>query len=316
MELVLCRKHCTSTYCVLSVWISTILCENSKKGSFKKSTQVYTRLVLVTKMKILVKVSILTLATLGVHAANAAIIPVLNSGSPTPSGSNFAFNYTANLQQDERLDPAATSGVTCPGPSNSTTNVQCQPPGTFFTIYDVPDFVGASAPSGWMMSHQLLGLTPSSVNGSSIDLPTVVNVTFMYIGPVLHANGVVVPISGFQIISKDNLTVPGFYSFQATKDSGDSAGNTDQGAGPTTVPSITGEIQTVPETGSLLLLGCGLIALGICRHFVPVSSGIRLTFDEETAHRNVAVSNSPDCTVGRNAPQWIGQNGTRDLYRF
>lgn len=217
--------------------------------------------------KIYSKISILALAAF-VPLASAAIIPMLNPGSPTATGSNFAFNYTADLQQDERLDPAATLGATCPAPNSA--KVQCNPPGTFFTIYDVPDFVSASAPSGWGVVSQLVGMTPSSVNGPSIDLSTVVNVTFVYTGPVIHANGVIVPITGFTIVSKDSLTAQGFFSFQATKDVGANAGNTDQGTGPTTVPSATGGIvgSPVPEPGSILLLGCGLVAIGLCRRLV------------------------------------------------
>jgi hypothetical protein len=154
--------------------------------------------------KICSKISILGLAAF-VPLASAAIIPMLNPGGPTASGSNFAFSYTADLQQDERLDPAATAGMTCPGPNGA--KVQCNPPGTFFTIYDIPDFVSASAPSGWGVVTQLVGMTPSSINGPSIDMEAVMNVTFVYSGPVLHANGVIVPITGFTIVSKDSLTV-------------------------------------------------------------------------------------------------------------
>src|SRR5207248_10412294 len=84
--------------------------------------------------------------------ANASLIPAL-VGSPVPTGPNFAFNYQAMLTNTERLDVNATNGVTCPGPSN--TKVQCNPAGTFFTIYDIPGFVSASGPGApWVEAMQ------------------------------------------------------------------------------------------------------------------------------------------------------------------
>jgi hypothetical protein len=196
----------------------------------------------------------------------AAIIPVL-LGSPVPSGSNNAYNYSLRLQQDERLDPAATNGVTCPGPGNTV--VQCNPVGTFTTIYDISGFVSASAPANWSVMTQLIGLTPSSVNGSTFDLPNLTNVSFIYNGPVIHSNGVVIPFDGFRIISTLSGTNNGTFSFQATKDVGDAQGQTDQGDGPVTVPGTGGVIQAVPEPGSFLLLGLGMVAIGAVRRFAP-----------------------------------------------
>jgi len=198
------------------------------------------------------------LGFLAVGTANATIIPVLLSG-PTADGSNFDFNYAADLSGDERVDPAATNGITCSGPGG--TLVQCNPPGTFFTLYDIPGFVSASVSSGWMVSVQNVGITPSNINGASIDNPSIVNVTFTYTGPIVHANGSTVIFSGFQIVSADGgINSNGDFSSQSTIDTGNSAGDTDQNSGSVTIPG--GGTQPVPEPVSLILLGSGLLGVG------------------------------------------------------
>src|SRR5438045_2033820 len=74
--------------------------------------------------------------------ANASIIASLTTGPINLGGGNYAYNYTASLTSDERMDPTQTSGNTCPGPG--LTLVACVPPGTFFTIYDIPAYVSSS----------------------------------------------------------------------------------------------------------------------------------------------------------------------------
>jgi len=189
--------------------------------------------------------------------ANASLIPSLTS--ETSSGGNFVFAYSASVSALETLDPAATNGVTCPGPGN--TLVLCNPTGTFFTIYDIPGFVSAATTaSGWAVTTQFVGTTPSTINATPFDSPTVTNVTFTYTGPVTPG---LVTIPGFTITSVDSAeNNNGHFSSQDTQNFGPDAGTTNQLDGSVTVPQAT-----VPEPDTLILMGAGLAlaAAGIRR---------------------------------------------------
>jgi hypothetical protein len=202
-----------------------------------------------------------------VAVGNASIIPVLSGAPSGPSGGPYTYNYTAQLQQDESLNPSATDGVTCPGLAGL---VQCNPPGTFFTLYDINGYVSGSAvaPSGWYGTEQDNGITPSTVIGSSFDNMALVNVTFFYTGPVVSGNGSVLAITGFSFLDAYSGTMLGQYTSQATKNGGVDAGTTDQTVGYVDVPNpgsgITG--GTVPEPASAsLFAGGGLLLFGLSR---------------------------------------------------
>jgi len=190
--------------------------------------------------------------------ANASLIPVLSS--ELPSGSNFAFNYTANVTADERLDPTATNGVTCPGAGN--TLVQCNPAGTFFTIYDIPGFISAfTTASGWTVSEQNTGATPSTINGSSFDSPALTNVTFAYTGSVVAGPATV---TGFQIVSSDSgQNTSGHFTSQSTNNLGSSAGTSAQLSSSVAVPGSSAGVpgDPAPEPRSLVMIGLGVMAV-------------------------------------------------------
>ena len=207
------------------------------------------------------KTAVLLAAVFALAAlANASIIPTLSS--ETPMGPDFAFNYSTTLTIDERLDPAATNGVTCPGAGN--TLVQCNPQGTFFTVYDIPGFVSAAVSTpGWSVSNQLTGITPSNINGSAFDSPTLSNVTFMYTGPVVSGAA---SFTGFQIVSSDSgVNITGHFTSQATNNVGAAAGTTDQITGSVAIPAAP--TTTTPEPDSLVFMGVGAagILLGSLR---------------------------------------------------
>jgi len=209
-------------------------------------------------IEVAVFVGLLTFMGIG----KASIIPTLTSG-PVADGSNWDFNYTASLQQDERLDPLSTNGATCP---STGAPIQCSPVGTFFTLYDVGSpstFISASSPTGWGSTEQVSGITPSTIN-ATFDSGTLLNVTFFYTGPIV-TTGSVLPITGFQIVTTiDGVNAEGWYSGQATKDVGTDAGLTDQFDGRVPVPlAPTGPLGGVPEPATFLMLGSGLLAAAL-----------------------------------------------------
>jgi hypothetical protein len=163
------------------------------------------------------------------HAAMLAVLSTVTAGS----GGNFRYTYTVAVPDDERLDPSATSGISCRG--TSMTAAQCDPAGTFFTIYDIVGFVGVETPLplGWSFSTQSTGITPSTIDGAFDGSGT--NVTFTYTGPVI-AGPVTVP--GFTVLSNvEGLNSSGHMTAQNTQNVGSSAGLSVQGVGSVSVPA-------------------------------------------------------------------------------
>ncbi len=173
--------------------------------------------------------------------AHASIIPTLSAGPINVGNGLFRYDYTITLSADERLDPAATNGVTCPGPSNS--NVQCNPPGTFVTFYDIPGFRGIGVtpnPSfqggSFNGSSQNVGPTPNSINGAAFDSPTVLNVTFTYMGPVIIGPATFTGFSIFSTFGGTPNPVGNFTSQSTNNTASVTSGTSDQVIGSVPIP--------------------------------------------------------------------------------
>ncbi|MBV8819259.1 MAG: PEP-CTERM sorting domain-containing protein [Acidobacteriaceae bacterium] len=192
--------------------------------------------------------------------ASANITPTLVGGAPTASGSNFNYNYSVTLAGDQRLD--VNQSATYPSPS-----------GTFFTIYNFAGFDNVtSAPSGWMASEQMIGLTPSTVKAAS---NSYTNVSFSYIGPpsVVYPPGASngnpstqsLSLGNFIIGSSISQTTNGFFSAQATGNYLSTNGMLVSNYGSVLVPLGLNQPFATPEPASMALIGSGLVALAIFR---------------------------------------------------
>jgi hypothetical protein len=179
--------------------------------------------------------------------AYASLIPFLSEGPIDLGNGTYRYDYRIVLSADERVDPEATNGVTCPGPNNA--NIQCNPPGTFVTIYDVPGVISANATSPfWSSEIRLLGLTPNSINSS--DSNALANVVWQYDGEVING-----PLTffGFSLISTFNGINPvGNFNSQSTNNTDSPAnGTSDQVVGTVPIPIRTSTAAMVTVGGRI-----------------------------------------------------------------
>jgi len=163
-------------------------------------------------------------------SVHANVIPT--NLSEVPEGSNFRWNYSANVTLDQRVEA-----------------------GDYFTIYDFGSLVVGSnlQPANWTFSSSLLGITPSTVLPE--DDPNVLNITWTYTGAT--------PITGsaflgiFSVLSATNQMRTDNFAALATRSTGPQEGDKIANIGTVGVP--------VPEMSALApIIGvCGLGFLGL-----------------------------------------------------
>jgi hypothetical protein len=149
--------------------------------------------------------------------ARADIIPTLTN---TPAnGSNFTWNYSANVTVDQMVQP-----------------------GDFFTIYDFGNFVAGSnlQPTGWTFSSSLVGTNPSLVTPT--DNASILNLTWTYNGQTA-INGSAA-LGTFSVVTNTNQLKSSDFAAEATRNSGPNAGTKVDNVGQVSVP--------VPEMSALL----------------------------------------------------------------
>jgi hypothetical protein len=176
------------------------------------------------------KAILFVLLLAGFCPARGDIIPTLSS---TPAlGSNFTWNYSANVTVDE--------------------NVQT---GDFFTIYDFGNFVSGSnsQPAGWVFSSALAGKNPSSVTPT--DNPSLLNLTWTYNGAAPITGSAALGI--FSVLADTNQLRTSDFAAEATRNSGPNIGTKVDNIGTISVP--------VPEMSALLpiLSVCGAALISV-----------------------------------------------------
>lgn len=195
------------------------------------------------------------LAFCAIGMAQADIIPMLVGSGGVNCGVQGGvwgcdYSYTASLHDDAMLTADQSEHD------------------EYFTLYDFNGYIGGSAAapgSGlWTISEQNSGVTPSDIRGENFDDPSVVNVTFTYIGNADVAGGS--DLGTFTLRSQYGPAVKtGRFTSQATHTN---SPLWVQNTGHVDVPvPFRSDVEPIPEPMTMALIGSGLAGLGLFRRF-------------------------------------------------
>ena len=213
------------------------------------------------RLRTLIVVAAGLLLAAGAVPAHAGV--TVDLVSVTPSSGGFLWTFQASFTSIDRLSPLGS--VPAPGinPPDNTRSIE-----DYVTIYDFGGFTGRVVlpnTTQWNNISYNLGSTPADV--IPIDSAAFPNITIYRI-PELPPNccGIAGP-GAFQFGIESQFGTRGLTGSFSSNTTKNVPGDPTDGSSVSSVGSVESpfQLQTVPEPGTLLLVGSGLFVLGIYR---------------------------------------------------